>query len=233
MKKIWVFILGILSGVVLTIVALLVIGSVMNKNNGINFFDEPGEVVNVSELEVFQVLGDGVALANESPFGMTVYLIYDENGNSYYDNQIVSVPNGKCFRQVGTYKYKANNGMLKTVPVVTLIDGEYGGENDSFDTDMNKSTSQFMREANFFDEPGDVLSNKSFKVSSVLEDGVAIARGKDEIGYYYGLEVVLFDTTKVFYDDQIVKLQGGKVFRQIGTYKYMFHTYPIVSALGR
>lgn len=233
MKKIWVFIWGILSGVVLTIATLLVIGSVINKNNGINFFDEPGEVVNVSELTVFQVLGDGVALANESPFGMTVYLIYDENGNSYYDNQIVSVSNGKCFRQVGTYKYKTNNGMLKTVPVVTIMDGEYDGENDSFNSDINKSTSQFMREAKFFDKPGDVLSNKSFKVSRVLEDGVAIARGKDEIGYYYGLEVVLFDTTMVFYDDQIVKLQGGKVFRQIGTYKDMFHTYPIVSSLSR
>jgi hypothetical protein len=52
--------------------------------------------------------------------GIGVLITNDEN-NSYYDGQQVTVPSGKCFRQVGVYKYTANSGMAKTIPIVKIM----------------------------------------------------------------------------------------------------------------
>ena len=53
--------------------------------------------------------------------GITV-LIYNENGSPYYDDQIISAPKNKCFRQIGIYRYKTPLGFEKTVPIVMLMD---------------------------------------------------------------------------------------------------------------
>lgn len=42
--------------------------------------------------------------------------------NSYYDDQVISLPNGKCFKQVGTYRYTTQQDMVKTVPVIAIYD---------------------------------------------------------------------------------------------------------------
>ncbi len=224
--------MGVLSGVILTFVVLFIIAMIMNSKSNPKFFDEPGDVVAERAMNVFQVLDDGVALATGQRDILSVFLLYDEEGKSFYDNQEVVAPKGKCFRQVGIYKYKANNFLHKTVPVVQLMDGDGGYEEDEMANGLiNNLFNNLNGSANFFEEPGDVLSNKSFKVKNVLENGIAIAVGKDELGLWYGLEVVLYNTTANFYDDQVVKLPRGKKFRQVGTYKDVIHTYPIVEAL--
>ena len=97
MKKIWVYLLGVLTGIVVTVVVLLIIGN-SNKQNypdGVEFFDKAGEIMECSNYQVFQALGDGYALAWEvSEFGIpsplgSVVLLYDEAGYPYYDNQKV------------------------------------------------------------------------------------------------------------------------------------------------
>lgn len=136
MKKIWVYLLGVLTGIVVTIIVLLIIAAVMNaKNdpgtrmtNGMTFFEEPGDMVETSSVKVFQSLGDGTALAECKGDGYsTIYmgpnvLLYNEDGTPYYDEQIVNAPNGKCFRQVGIYRYPTKSGMDKTVPIVMIMD---------------------------------------------------------------------------------------------------------------
>ena len=53
------------------------------------------------------------------PSGIIVLLInYD--GKSYYDEQKIKIPAGKCARQRGTYQYTTRNDMFKTVPVVVI-----------------------------------------------------------------------------------------------------------------
>ena len=84
----------------------------------------------------------------------------------------------------------------------------------------------------FFDEPGEVMADKSYRVERVLKDGSAIARGKGDSrddGYHFGLEVLLWDENANFYDNQIVKAPDEKNFRQIGIYKSFRKTYPIVT----
>lgn len=74
---------------------------------------------------VFQVLDSGEALANEVkqgyliPTGLTV-LFLNEDGLSYYDDQVIKIPSGKCAKQIGIFKYSAKSGMEKTVPIVGI-----------------------------------------------------------------------------------------------------------------
>lgn len=235
MRKIWIYLLGILSGVGITFLASYLINK--TSLSDITFFDEPGEIVTTQSIlgdteivegfEVFQVLDDGVALAtgNEWYTRDLIVLLWNENGDPYYDNQSVVASKGQCFRQVGVYKYKSKDKVHRTIPVVTLMDGEFleedglpGRKQYTYDNGMS-----------FFDEPGEVMSDKSYQVSRVVSDGAALARGKNKYGYYHGLEVLLWDEEASYYDDQIVKAPNGKCFKQIGIYKSGFSTYPIVT----
>lgn len=136
MKKIWVYLLGLLSGIVITIVVLWVFGLIIRaKNdpgitmlNGMSFFETHGEVIKETSFKVFQALDDGAALAEGKGDGhSSVYLglhvlLYNEEKTPYYDEQIVTLPQGKCFRQVGIYRYHAKSGIDKTVPIVMIMD---------------------------------------------------------------------------------------------------------------
>lgn len=129
MKKIWVYLLGVLTGIVVTFIVLAIIGN-SNKQkspDGVQFFDKAGEVMDCSNYQVFQALDDGYALAWESteigipnPLGAVV-LLYNEAGSPYYDRQMVSVSSGECFRQVGIFRYKQKDGDYATVPIVMLM----------------------------------------------------------------------------------------------------------------
>lgn len=132
MKKIWVYLLGVLSGVVL----MFIIGFIVNltKSSNIRFFDEPGDIITIQRLtgeteavqsfEVFQVLDNGTALATGGSLFQDInVLLWNDKGTNYYDNQIVTAPQGKCFRQVGIFKYESTDKMIRTVPVVTIMDG--------------------------------------------------------------------------------------------------------------
>lgn len=136
MKRIWIYLLGVLTGIVITILALAIIGAVKNaKNdpgarmtNGMTFFEEQGDIVEPTSVKVFQALGDGAALAECQGNGNSYYymgpnvLLYNEEGTPYYDEQVVKAPSGKCFRQVGIYRYPTKSGIDKTVPIVMIMD---------------------------------------------------------------------------------------------------------------
>lgn len=121
------FFWGVLTGVVLTLAVLFVIGLVNQNsadNDPVQYLDKPVSYENKKEtsFKVFQVLGNA-ALATEASdeidgdvmyFGNTVVIL----GENYYSDQIVKVKNPQ---RVGTYSYTNKGGMPMTVPV---IDGE-------------------------------------------------------------------------------------------------------------
>ncbi len=131
MKRGFVFFLGMITGCVLTIAALLYIAKVQNvgEDSGLTLYEQPAGTINSNSFEVLQVLPNGNALAHSeseifkdvSHTGPVVLLLSDESSH-YYDEQIVKVPKGKSARQVGTYQYKTNGGIHKTVPVVGIMD---------------------------------------------------------------------------------------------------------------
>ena len=117
------FFIGMLSGIVLTIVALFVIGFVRQKNNeddAIQRLEKPVSYENKKKtsFKVFQVIGEDAALAKEISdkeldmyLGNTVVLI----GKDFYSDQVITIKNPK---RIGTYSYINNGGMPKTVPII-------------------------------------------------------------------------------------------------------------------
>ena len=123
-KKILIYIAGVVTGAVLVIfVAFLFAGN--NSVDNITLFEQEGECVSDNTFEVFQVLDTGDALANEidpeisMSTGLTV-LFLGNSHTSYYDDQVIKIPSGKCAKQIGVFKYKSNAGFEKTVPIVEI-----------------------------------------------------------------------------------------------------------------
>lgn len=132
MKKIWVFIAGVGTGMVLLFVILIIIAKV--NNSGVTVFEEPGEVIEGDAFEVFQVLPSGDALAwgqekfstdrngkNNYISNHVVVLLPSNEGKMYYDDQLIIIPEGKCAKQIGVYKY-TNRAGESTVPIVGIYD---------------------------------------------------------------------------------------------------------------
>ena len=130
MKKGIVFLLGFLAGIVFIIVVSVVIaGGSSASDNGVTMFEHPGECLSVNRFEVMQTIGDNCALAHEQEKIYNTYmntdllvLVTNDNGEFYYDNQVIEVPKGKCMRQVGVYKYQTRSETWKTVPIVKIMD---------------------------------------------------------------------------------------------------------------
>ena len=135
MKKWVVFLLGLISGVVLTLVTMVILAMGANtnaNNNGVTLFDQPGECLNAKAFEVMQVVDNNHALAHEvewndvleryvqTGLGLLV-VVTNDNGEYYYDDQIIEVPQGMCMSQVGIYRYQTRMDMEKTVPIVKLM----------------------------------------------------------------------------------------------------------------
>lgn len=133
MKKNWIyFIGGVVVGIILTIVTLFFIGANIiqeqeEEDQKTTMFEEPGDVIDVKSFKVFQVVEEGKALVHgesESSSGLyigAVYMLTNDEGKLYYDDEIVKVPKGKEARQIGIFEYKANLGQ-KTVPIVRIMD---------------------------------------------------------------------------------------------------------------
>jgi hypothetical protein len=129
MKKWIVFVLGFVSGMVFLFLVLLIIGKSSATDEGMTYFEKPGKCISTKEFEVIQVIGDGYALAREIvdrtsliniPSGLLV-LVTNDNGELYYDDQVIEVPKGKCMRQIGVYEYQTKSENWKTVPIVQVM----------------------------------------------------------------------------------------------------------------
>ena len=128
MKKALLFFGGLVTGVVLTILVAVIINASNRPNDGgfpgLTIFPEKGEcIVSKGELEVMQVIAPDAALAWTGDFldsDRILVLLTNSDGVSYYDDQKIKIPSGKCARQIGTYQYTARNEMMKTVPVVVI-----------------------------------------------------------------------------------------------------------------
>lgn len=125
MRKSLIFFLGVVTGCVLTITVLFVIGITNSNTNesDITIAEQQTVFTTATKFEVFQVLGDG-ALANceekgysTSLFtGLVVYIVTDGQ-NLFYDDQVIEVPKGKKAMQIGTFRYETKLGE-KVVPVI-------------------------------------------------------------------------------------------------------------------
>ena len=139
MKKWVVFLLGSITGAILTIVILVIIGMSMNNSTmgggttnsypGLVIFEQPAEEIKAPSFRVMQVISNNMALAHagENKYGEVWYngmlvLLTGDEGTYFYDDQIVEVPKRKIARHIGTYQYETKSEIRKTVPVVKILD---------------------------------------------------------------------------------------------------------------
>lgn len=123
MKKWLVYVLGIITGIILTFAFAFCIN--LSNNSGIiglELFEEPEDYMEYSQFKVFQVVTAGCALANaDDPFGTIVFIIPDEKQH-FYDSQNIILRNDQCALRVGTYKYGNKMGFERTVPAIRIVD---------------------------------------------------------------------------------------------------------------
>lgn len=118
MKKWFIYVLGIITGVILTFVFAFCVN--LSSNSGIiglEMFEEPGDYMEYSQFEVFQVVESGCALAHaDDSFGAIVFIIPNEK-QQFYDNQKIVLKNDQCAQHVGTYKYNYSNTPQSTYTI--------------------------------------------------------------------------------------------------------------------
>ena len=126
MKNTLIFLGGVVAGVLLTILFVFVLSGQREapavENNRITMFEQPGDIINETGFEVIQALEQGAALAKGKKERWTVYMLVNDEGKYYYDDEKVKVPSGKVARHIGIYQYEANNGWPKTVPIVKFME---------------------------------------------------------------------------------------------------------------
>ena len=84
---------------------------------GLTLFEEPGDVMTDSGYRVIEVLENGAAIARSKDRLIFHVLLWKQDGKYYYDDQEITLDEGKCFRQIGIYKeYR------ETLPVVAIMD---------------------------------------------------------------------------------------------------------------
>lgn len=123
MKKWGIFLGGVATGIILTIVIALIINNVGINDNpiGVIDFDKPGEVIDESYVEVLQVITNTSALVIGSGWHEKCYLLRNHEGKYYYDNEKIQLPKETVFRQMGIYKYTSKAGDSRTVPIIEIV----------------------------------------------------------------------------------------------------------------
>ncbi len=128
------------TGAILLLVALFFIGKItqpedppINEEEKTSIYEgfENGDIIEEKSFKVFQVLENNVALVEGKSdvdkkisydlyTGLT-YLLIGKEGTTFYDEQIVKVPQGSVVRMNGTFQYTTNGGMDKTVPRIMIM----------------------------------------------------------------------------------------------------------------
>ncbi len=96
----------------------------------ITLFENIGDCVTSSDLLVSSVDEEGNAIAEEveylydnsfitKSYGITV-LILAKEGDSYYDNQLIKIRNGRCAKQLGIFTGEVSH-KVSTIPVVKIV----------------------------------------------------------------------------------------------------------------
>ena len=122
--------LGFVTGAFICFVVLLLI-SLANQNGndvlaGATYFEQPTEEIDAKSFKVLQVINDNAALVNskENPksnfYLGPIYLMVNNSGHFYYDDEIIDVASNEKVVQVGIYRYEAKSGTNKTVPMIGI-----------------------------------------------------------------------------------------------------------------
>ena len=99
--------------------------------------------------------------------------------------------------------------------------------------EMSQATSASNDDVVMFEKPRGIVPGKVFEVMRVLPNGSALATVNDIESENLGTDVLFVGDEKTsYYDGQMINVPSGKVARQIGTYRYMARTVPVVEIMA-
>lgn len=197
MNKAIVFVLGVCTGVLLTYIFF------RYDNNpgasgikGLEMYEEPAEIMEISSIEIKKVKKDGCAIGETymPGSGHVKVLLLPEDGQNFYDGQDIDLERDQFARRVGTYKFGNMFDDKETLPVVKVY--------------KEKPV------MTYFDNHQEYVDQGNFKVVEVLESGDAMANVNGS------LVLIPADNGNSYYYGQILKAPKGKSAKRIGTYKY-------------
>lgn len=125
MKNLGVFFLGIVIGAVLMLFVAVAESDITEYDNpynimGLSMLPEKGSCITSSNIEIFQTLTRGIALACPNGKYDKIVLLLDNTGKLFYDGEKIKMPIKKCAKQVGVYTYETKAEIQKTVPAVMI-----------------------------------------------------------------------------------------------------------------
>lgn len=121
MKYLLTYLGGVISGVIFVLALLFVFSigdSEENFKEDLTMLEKPQATIDTETLEIKEVLDNGSAIARGDDF-FTEVLILAKDSSAFFDHQKIKIPDGKCIKQIGTYKQYG-----KTIPVVDFFDKE-------------------------------------------------------------------------------------------------------------
>lgn len=99
--------------------------------------------------------------------------------------------------------------------------------------EISQATSASNDDVVMFEKPRGIVPGKVFEVMRVLSNGSALATVNDIESENLGMDVLFVGDEKTsYYDGQMINVPSGKVARQIGTYRYMARTVPVVEIMA-
>lgn len=125
MKKIGIFLLGVITGIFLMFFVAIILNSTDETDNpynisGLSMLPEKGSCIANGNIEIFQTLSKGVALARPNGNYNKIMLLLDNSGKLFYDGEKIKTPTKKCAKQIGVYTYETKAKLQKTVPAVII-----------------------------------------------------------------------------------------------------------------
>ncbi len=135
MKKFGIYVLGMITGIALLQIVSVIFsrsGDVTEKDvvseeiensyhiRDLQMLPQKGKCITYSDLEIFQTISKGVALAAPQESLDKILLLVDDNGGLFYDGEKIKMPSKKCAKQIGVYTYRTTKNMQKTVPAVVI-----------------------------------------------------------------------------------------------------------------
>lgn len=127
MKSFIMYSIGVMTGIILGVFVVALTAGYeepeQRKGNdildGLKMLKQKGNCITANNLEIFQTLTDGVALAYPvGDFDSTVLLL--DMDRLFYDGEKVKNPSGECAKQVGTYSYETKAKNWRTIPAVII-----------------------------------------------------------------------------------------------------------------
>lgn len=119
MKKVLIFIAGVVVGVILTFVVLYMYtqGQDAEDNKDLVYYEQPKSYENkkTAKFKVFQVFDDAALAKESSGYDMFLGTVVLLLGEEFYTDQVVEINNPQI---IGTYSYMTKDERPLKVPVI-------------------------------------------------------------------------------------------------------------------